>query len=397
VNLNDKLEVIDDNAFEECESLTSVTIPNSVTFIGSNAFKDCKELKVVVFDGCTGEICQDAFNGCTELKDIYSYSDVPPAADEYAFEGSNYDATLHVAAASLEAYQSTAPWCYFKRIISHKEADYGGILFQYSYNYTDQTATLVRLTISENTHVDKLVIPAEVQVEGKTFKVIAIDNGAISIRETQGITSVELPGSLQTWWIALTQDMKTIKIMGDIEKIEEYVFGDMLYRDNSLLNCSLDDFYCYSSFVPELSPLAFNGHASRFPSDDDLAVVDFDGTPYYVPRYFTFSWWEMGYNDDGAYTPMIHHTETYYQYYLIEHATLHVPANLVESYKQTFPWNMFGNIVALTEEDYAEGIEETLPLTPPSMEGSIYNLQGQRMNSLQRGLNVVDGKKIYVK
>jgi hypothetical protein len=58
---------------------------------------------------------------------------------------------------------------------------------------------------------------------------------------------------------------------------------------------------------------------------------------------------------------------------------------------------MFGNIVALTEEDYAEGIEETLPLTPPSMEGSIYNLQGQRMNSLQRGLNVVDGKKIYVK
>ena len=29
--------------------------------------------------------------------------------------------------------------------------------------------------------------------------------------------------------------------------------------------------------------------------------------------------------------------------------------------------------------------------------GSIYNLQGQRINLLQKGLNIVDGKKIYVK
>lgn len=28
---------------------------------------------------------------------------------------------------------------------------------------------------------------------------------------------------------------------------------------------------------------------------------------------------------------------------------------------------------------------------------SIYNLQGQRLNSLQKGLNIVNGKKIYIK
>jgi hypothetical protein len=27
----------------------------------------------------------------------------------------------------------------------------------------------------------------------------------------------------------------------------------------------------------------------------------------------------------------------------------------------------------------------------------IYNLQGQRLSSLQRGLNIVNGKKVYVK
>ena len=183
--------------------------------------------------------------------------------------------------------------------------------------------------------------------------------------------------------------------MGDLKKIEDYAFVDGLYTGSGLLNCSLDDFYCYSSFVPELSPIAFNGHASRFPSDDDMGVIDMGGTPYYVPRYFTFSWWEMEYID-GSYRQKEYHTETYYQYYLIEHATLHVPANLVESYKQTFPWNMFGNIVVLTEEDYAEGIEDLTP-TLSQGEGAIFNLNGQRINGLQKGLNIVDGKKVWVK
>ena len=410
ISLNKQLEVIDDNAFENCKSLTSVTLPNGMTLLGSNAFKDCTSLKAVTFDGCAGEICQDAFNGCTGLKDIYSYSDVPPAADEYAFEDSNYDATLHVSAASLEAYQTTAPWCYFKHIISHEEGAYGGIVFQYDYNHEDQTATLTKVTISENTHEEKLVIPAEVQVEGKTYKVTAIANNALDMLELQGIISIELPGSLhnlETHTIPFTEQLKTIRIMGDMERIDDYAFFDMLKDSSGLLDCSLDHFYCYASFVPELSPLAFNGQALRVKSDDDIAVIDFDGTPYYLPRYFSFTWWEFIWNDgeDGnpvGYRPAILHTETRYQYYLIEHTTLHVPAYLVDSYKQTFPWNMFGNIVALTEEETK--IQQ--PLSPLPRGGEIYNLQGQRIsvNSvfpapsvLPKGVYIVDGKKVWVK
>ena len=392
VNLSSRLSVIDDNAFENCKSLTSVTIPNSMTFVGSNAFKDCTSLKEVIFDGCAGEICQDAFKGCTGLKDIYSYSDVPPAADEYAFEGSNYDATLHVAAASLEAYQTTAPWCYFKHIISHEEGAYGGIVFLYDYNHEDQTATLVKVTISENTHEEKLIIPAELQVEGKTYKVTKIDRNAFDYIWRGSITSIEIPGTLHTLernTIPISEQLKTIRIMGDIEKIDDYAFKATLASGGRLLNCSLDDFYCYSSFVPDLSPIALTGNStglSLTASDDDITVLERDGRTYYLPRYFTFTW-----VDYPEYNP---HQATRYQYYLIEHATLHVPANLVDSYKQTFPWNMFGSIVALTEEETQ--IKET-PFDSPSMEGSIYNLQGQRMRELQKGLNIVDGKMIYVK
>ena len=394
VDLPSRLSMIDDNAFENCQSLTSMTIPNSVTFVGSNAFKDCKELKVVVFDGCSGEICQDAFNGCTGLKEIYSYSDVPPAADEYAFEGSNYDATLHVAAASLEAYQSTAPWCYFKHIVSHQEAAYQGLVLQYVYNHDDHTATLVKVIVPDNTHEYKLVIPAELQVEGNTYKVTAIDEWALRNLYKGNVTSIELPSTLRvlgSGTINVSPQLKTFRIMGDIEKIDYYAFWAYLSNSNGPIdNCFLNDFYCYASFVPELSPLALSAGTdglSRIKSDDDIAEVKLYDITYYLPRYFTFRW-----NDhDGNY-----YQATKYQYYLIEHATLHVPASLVESYKQTFPWNMFGNIVALTEEDYAEGIEEIVK-SKWSNSKSIYNLQGQRINGLLKGLNIVDGRKVVVK
>ena len=47
-------------------------------------------------------------------------------------------------------------------------------------------------------------------------------------------------------------------------------------------------------------------------------------------------------------------------------------------------------------ETLTNGIEENVKIK--KLENlSIYNLQGQRLNSLQKGLNIVNGRKIYVK
>ena len=392
VELPKQLTVVDDNAFEDCRSLTTLTLPNTITLIGNSAFKGCTGLTEIVFDGCVGEIWQNAFTGCTGLKDIYSYSDIPPAADEMAFDDSNYDASLHVPAASLEAYQSTAPWCYFKRIIPHEESTYGGIICQYEYNTTDMTATLRKVIVSDNTHDDKLVIPAELEADGKIYKVTAIAKWALKYINP-GFSSIEIPSTVRTIvtnTLDITERLKTIKLMGDVERIEKTAFAEILYTVQGPLNNTLNDFYCYSSFVPELSPIAFSVGTSNLSgnqSDDDIAEIEENGETYYMPRYFTYTWRDA---DNNA------HQATQYQYQIIEHATLHVPAPLVESYKQTFPWNMFGNIVALTEEEMADGIEEIVN-GKLSNSKSIYTLQGQRIKTLQKGLNIVDGKKILIK
>ena len=58
------------NAFENCTSLTCVTIPDSVTSIENFAFKDCTSLTSVTIPGSVTSIGEGAFNGCTSLTSV---------------------------------------------------------------------------------------------------------------------------------------------------------------------------------------------------------------------------------------------------------------------------------------------------------------------------------------
>ena len=58
------------SAFRDCSSLTSVTIPNSVTSIGSSAFYGCDRLASVVMGNKVQRIGSSAFEGCSSLKSM---------------------------------------------------------------------------------------------------------------------------------------------------------------------------------------------------------------------------------------------------------------------------------------------------------------------------------------
>ena len=65
------MKSIGDGAFQYCENLTSVTIPNSVKSIGFYAFEDCENLtSVTIGDGVKG-IGVYAFDGCTSLTAVH--------------------------------------------------------------------------------------------------------------------------------------------------------------------------------------------------------------------------------------------------------------------------------------------------------------------------------------
>ena len=65
-----RVTAIGEEAFRKCETLTSVTIPNSVTSIGDRAFYDCSSLSSITIPNSVTSIGRDAFTGCTSIKSI---------------------------------------------------------------------------------------------------------------------------------------------------------------------------------------------------------------------------------------------------------------------------------------------------------------------------------------
>lgn len=59
--------IIGDYAFEQCRSLTSITIPNSVTNIGDGAFMWCSNLASVTIGNGVTSIGAQAFAWCSSL------------------------------------------------------------------------------------------------------------------------------------------------------------------------------------------------------------------------------------------------------------------------------------------------------------------------------------------
>ena len=105
-------------AFSNCSGLTSVTIPNSVMSIEWYAFSDCSGLTTINISSGVKKINEKAFAKCVELADVYCYAETVPSTNSDAFEDSHINyATLHVPTASIDAYKGVEPWKSFKTIM----------------------------------------------------------------------------------------------------------------------------------------------------------------------------------------------------------------------------------------------------------------------------------------
>ena len=76
---------IADTAFFRNKTLSTVTVPESVTVIGKSAFEDCSALHTVVIEGAL-EIGNSAFRGCDRLSKI-SLPNTLASIGDSAFEG----------------------------------------------------------------------------------------------------------------------------------------------------------------------------------------------------------------------------------------------------------------------------------------------------------------------
>ncbi|MBR2976461.1 MAG: leucine-rich repeat domain-containing protein, partial [Alistipes sp.] len=99
----------------ECSSLTSVTIPVSVTTIEDDAFYYCSSLTSVTIGNSVTTIGISAFYNCTSLTSVYCKATTPPSLGDYVFKYYddgyvNIGCPIYVPAESVKAYKAVSGW-----------------------------------------------------------------------------------------------------------------------------------------------------------------------------------------------------------------------------------------------------------------------------------------------
>ena len=103
VTIPGSITSIGDSAFRGCTSLTSITIPDSVTTIGSSAFYGCTSLTSVTIGKGVTSIGKNAFSGCTG--ELIVNCNIRSASLVGAFYGSDFTkVTIGDSVTSIVAY-----------------------------------------------------------------------------------------------------------------------------------------------------------------------------------------------------------------------------------------------------------------------------------------------------
>ena len=102
------ITTIGSNAFQNCLSLTTITLPSSVTTIDKGAFANCTNLTTVTIPASVSNIADYSFAGCVSLVDVVNKRQKPQVITDYVFGGCY--CKLHVPPSSGSLYKAATGW-----------------------------------------------------------------------------------------------------------------------------------------------------------------------------------------------------------------------------------------------------------------------------------------------
>ena len=174
VTLSNALTSIGRRAFQHCTGLSAVTIPNSVVVISDNAFAMCRALNLVILSSSLESIGRGAFSSCENLAKIYSLSSTPPLGAYDPFNGCPKDAVIYVPAGTADKYREDKWWSYFTDF--REMGSLGITLSESSVSLVEDQSLAITATIVKD---DDVTIESETWISSNPG-VAAVANGVVT-------------------------------------------------------------------------------------------------------------------------------------------------------------------------------------------------------------------------
>ena len=188
---------IEEEAFYYCSRLTSITIPNSVTSIRAYAFCGCDRLTSITIPNSVTSIRTAAFISCNRLTSVYCKATTPPTLDIWVFDNNASGRKIYVPTESVSVYKSASGWSSYASSIVGEDTESGATVpSNYEIWYTSSDGKIV------NPHSTSAF---DANIISNTYKdgcgVITFDKKVSSIGDDafshcDGLTSVTIGNSV---------------------------------------------------------------------------------------------------------------------------------------------------------------------------------------------------------
>ena len=425
----DNVTSIGDYAFSGCSRFTSVTIPNSVTSIGESAFNTCS---VVTLN--SNAIASETYTSSSNLKNVFGEQVVEfiigkdvTSIGKYAFSGYSSLTTITIPNSVMSIDDFAFYGCSgLTKVIVSDIAAWCGISFGNSS--ANPLYYAHHLYSDENTEITNLVMPDGVTSIGKyafancsSLTSVTIPNSVTSIgydafSDCSGLTSVTLHCKTVGSWFSGFKSIKEVILGNKVKSIGWDAFSDCsgltsVTIPNSVTSIGERAFYeCYglTSVTIGNSVTSIGNYAFYFcyrltsitipnsvTSIGNYAFYDCGLTSIEIPNSVT----SIG---EGAFdwctsltsvtvlnpTPVVIAEDVFTNR---TNAILYVPEGSKSAYQTADYWKEFKEIVEIDPS----GIDQIM--SNDKNNATIFTLDGKRIKKPQKGINIIDGKKVVVK
>ena len=365
---------LDDYEFFSSYSMTSIILPSNVMSIGNSAFCGCYSLTSINIPSRVSSIGHEVFQGCPSLTSIT------------VEEGNGMYDSRNDCNAIIEIISNKLIVGCKNTVIPSSVTSIGDGAFSGCHSLTDITIPSSVTTIGSSAFsycsgLTNVAIPTSVTSIGSSafygsgLKSVTIPSGVTSISPTafnhcQDLTSITVDEGngvydsrdncnaiIKTSSNELVAGCPTTVIPSSVTSI-----GSSAFSGSSITSVTIP------SNITGIGMFAFEGCAS-LATVTSMIEEPFEILSYAFSTYSTETW-----------------------QYEFTTATLYVPAGTKEKYEATPAWDQFLSIV---EMDDPTGIG-TVQVSDND-DAPVYNLNGQRVSTTNKGIYIKNGKKVLVR